>query len=117
MTRHCLNVGPPDLDPLSKVMPIDPGTGIAIFGATVGNAQTIQRILGPTADYIGEGIKTWTELRVNNVRRIIDSAERKLGENSRLTRSVPGLKRRHAELGECTKKLRSMSQSTEGSSL
>ena len=70
-------------------MPIDMGTGLAILGGAAGSAQVIQRILGPTADYIGEGIKGWTEMRVQNVRRIFDSAERKLGNKIDEQGSVP----------------------------
>jgi len=46
---------------------MDIGTGLSI----VGSARLLERLLGPTADYIGEGIKGWTEKRVANVDRIL----------------------------------------------
>ena len=70
-------------------MPIDPGTGLVILGGAVGGAQLIQRLLGPTADYLGEGIKSWTEVRIHNTQRIFASAERKLGERIDEEGSVP----------------------------
>jgi len=33
------------------------GTGLALLGS----AHLVVKLLGPTADYIGSGIKTWTE--------------------------------------------------------
>ena len=52
------------------------GTGLALFGA----AKMLEKLLGPTSDYIGEGIKNWTENRINNVKRIFSVAERTLGD-------------------------------------
>jgi len=54
---------------------MDIGTGIALLGG----AGLVKKLLGPTAEYIGEGIKTWTEKRVRNVNNIIEIALRKLG--------------------------------------
>ena len=36
------------------------GTGLSILGAALGGKDTIQKILGPTAEYVGEQIKEWT---------------------------------------------------------
>ena len=55
---------------------MDPETGLIVFGAA---AMVAKKILGPTAEYIGEGLQKWTEHRVHNVRRIFDNAARKLG--------------------------------------
>lgn len=46
------------------------GTGLALFGA----AKLIEKLLGPTADYIGKGIRTWAEKCVNNIREIFSVA-------------------------------------------
>jgi hypothetical protein len=54
---------------------LDGETALVLFGS----AQVAARVLGPTADYIGEGIRAWTEHRVENVRRIFSKARRKLG--------------------------------------
>jgi hypothetical protein len=55
---------------------MDIGTGLAVFGA----ARLVEKLLGPTAAYIGEGLKDWTEVRVSNVRNIFSKAIRKLGD-------------------------------------
>lgn len=52
---------------------------IAVLG---GSAALATRILGPTADYIGHGLKDWTERRAANVGRIFEKAGRKLGPDA-----------------------------------
>lgn len=37
-------------------------------------------MLGPTADYVGDELQQWTEQRVENLRRIFEAAEHKLGD-------------------------------------
>lgn len=64
---------------------MDPATAIALFGS----AQLAVKVLGPTADYLGEGIKDWTELRVQNVRRIFEKAESRIGVNADPGQPVP----------------------------
>src|SRR5262245_36922667 len=54
---------------------MDIGTGLSI----VGSAKLLEKLLGPTAEYIGEGVKSWTERRVANVDRILHKAATKLG--------------------------------------
>lgn len=39
------------------------------------------KVLGPTADYVGDELQQWTELRVRNLQRIFEAAERKLGDD------------------------------------
>jgi hypothetical protein len=58
---------------------VEPGTGLTILGTAVGGAKLIEKMLGPTADYVGIGIKNWTEQRVQNVGRIFRKAAQKLG--------------------------------------
>jgi hypothetical protein len=55
---------------------VDIGTGIAILGPSV----LTLKLLGPTADYIGDGVKSWAQRRVANVQRIFDAAEHKVDE-------------------------------------
>ena len=64
---------------------MDLGTGLALLGTK----DLVSKILGPTAEYIGEGIKTWTEKRVNNVRRIFANAAKKLGDRIDSDGQVP----------------------------
>jgi hypothetical protein len=54
---------------------VDPGTGLAVASS----APLMLKILGPTSDYLGNGLQGWTARRVENVQRIFDSAARKLG--------------------------------------
>lgn len=56
---------------------MDLGTGLAILGGK----DLIQKVLGPTADYIGTGLKEFTEKRANNIKSIFENAEKKLENN------------------------------------
>jgi hypothetical protein len=58
---------------------MDTGTALTVLGSAIGGAKVVEKLLGPTADYIGEGIKNWTEKRVHNVSRIFQIAAEKLG--------------------------------------
>ncbi|MCG1034768.1 hypothetical protein [Polaribacter sargassicola] len=58
---------------------IDSGTGLTILGSAIGGAKVLEKILGPTADYVGNQIKEWTEKKVNNTSNIFHNAEKKLG--------------------------------------
>lgn len=49
---------------------MDIGTGLALFGT----AKLVERLLGPTADYIGEGIGRCTEKQIENLRLIFAKA-------------------------------------------
>lgn len=68
---------------------MDVGTGLTILGTSLGSAKLVEKLLGPTADYVGEGIKHWTEKRVNNVNRIFEIATKKLGGRIEEPGAVP----------------------------
>lgn len=68
---------------------VDPGTGLTILGGAIGSAKLLEKMLGPTADYIGEGVKTWTEKRVENVKRIFQIGVDRLGEKIEQPGSIP----------------------------
>lgn len=68
---------------------IDPGTGIAILGSAIGGAKVVEKILGPSAGYLGDQLKLWTEKAHNNVSRIFKSAEEKLGDEINQPGAVP----------------------------
>ena len=53
--------------------------GVGAIAAYLGK-DGIQRILGPTADYLGGELKEFTKKRIENVAKIFSNAERKLGE-------------------------------------
>jgi hypothetical protein len=69
--------------------PIDPGTGLTILGGAIGGTKLIEKILGPTAEYIGGGLQNWTQKRVENVGRIFQKAHQKLGERIDQPGTVP----------------------------
>ena len=46
------------------------------------------KILGPTADYLGEGLREWTDRGTRNVHRVFAKAERKLGPEALETEGV-----------------------------
>jgi len=68
---------------------MEPGTGLAILGTTLGGAKLVEKMLGPTAEYIGTGIQSWTEQRVKNVSRIFSNAQEKLGDKIEEPGSIP----------------------------
>jgi len=64
---------------------MDAGTGLALFGT----AKLVEKLLGPTAEYIGSGINIWAKKRVTNVRLIVNKAVLKLGPKMDLPGAVP----------------------------
>lgn len=64
---------------------MDIGTGLALFGS----AKLVEKLLGPTSEYLGEGIKDFAQKRVQNVKKIFLSAEKKLGEKINEPGRVP----------------------------
>jgi len=53
---------------------IDPGTGLTILGTAIGSAKLAEKVLGPTADLAGTGLKEWTERRIATVKKIFERA-------------------------------------------
>lgn len=68
---------------------MDPGTGLAIFGSALGGAKLLEKILGPTADYLGEGLNSLAEKAVNNCTRIFVKAKENLGDRIEQNGAVP----------------------------
>ena len=68
---------------------IDSGTGLTILGGAIGSVKVIEKILGPTADYIGGQLKEWTEKKVKNTANIFKNAEKKLGDKINQEGKVP----------------------------
>lgn len=52
------------------------GSGLALLGS----AKVIEKLLGPTADYIGTGLKDWAARSLRNLRSIFDRASELLGD-------------------------------------
>lgn len=68
---------------------MEPATGLTILATAVGSAKLVEKLLGPTADYVGGGVKDWTERRVSNLGRVFRSATDRLGERIDEPGSVP----------------------------
>lgn len=68
---------------------MDPGTGLTVLGSAIGGAKLVEKLLGPTADYVGVGLRNWAEKRVTNVGRIFEKAADKLGGKIDDPGSVP----------------------------
>lgn len=56
----------------------DIGTALTVLGAAIGTKDLIVKVLGPTADYLGEGLKGWAQRRTENLGRTFAAAARKL---------------------------------------
>ena len=65
---------------------MDLGTGIM---AGLASAKVLEKILGPTAEYIGEGAKNFTEKRVENLNNVFRAAAKRLGSRVETTGAVP----------------------------
>jgi hypothetical protein len=74
---------------------MDPVTGLAAAAAAVGVAgastsrEVVLKILGPTADYLGDELLQWAQHRRENVGRIINNAEERLGDRINEEGRVP----------------------------
>jgi len=56
---------------------MDIGTGLAIFGS----AELAVKVLGPTAEYLGKGIQSFTEKRVANINSILKKAATRIDKS------------------------------------
>ena len=68
---------------------MDAGTGLTVLGTVLGSKELVVKILGPTADYLGSGLRDWTERKVSNVGRVFESAHRRLGAKIDTPGTVP----------------------------
>ncbi len=62
--------------------------GIGAIAAYLGK-DGLQKLLGPTADYLGGELQEFTEKRIENIGKIFSNAEKKLGENIDTSGHVP----------------------------
>lgn len=62
---------------------------VTAAGSYFGLKDLVPRVLGPTADYLGEGLKGLTEKGVHNLQRVFRSAERQLGPRINSDGQVP----------------------------
>jgi hypothetical protein len=65
---------------------VDTGTGLSLLAPSA----FLLKILGPTADYLGNEVQQWTARRVENVNRVFEKAGEKIGpEGLETPGSVP----------------------------
>lgn len=62
--------------------------GIGAIAAYLGK-DGLQKLLGPTADYLGGELQEFTKKRIENVGKIFNKAEQRLGENINNPGQVP----------------------------
>jgi hypothetical protein len=72
-----------------KELKMDLGTGLTVLGTALGGKDIIVKMLGPTAEYIGEGLKNFAEKRVQNVKNIFQNASKKLGDKIETDGTIP----------------------------
>jgi len=68
---------------------LEPATGLTILGGAIGSAKIIEKLLGPTADYLGGEIRNYTEKGLNNLGRVFSHAASTLGEKIEAPGQVP----------------------------
>lgn len=62
--------------------------GIGAIAAYLGK-DGLQKLLGPTADYIGMGMKDFTQKRIENIGKIFSNASAKLGDKIDVSGAIP----------------------------
>jgi len=60
-------------------MAIDPGIAAIVTAGALASTDTINKLLGPTADYLGELLQGEVQKRAENIGRIFQKAAKKLG--------------------------------------
>ena len=68
---------------------MDMGTGLTMLGAAGLSVNVVEKILGPTADYLGDRLRGWTTKRFETLGKIFQSAKAKLGDRLEIEGSVP----------------------------
>lgn len=58
---------------------MEPATGLTILGGAIGSAKVIEKLLGPTADYLGEEVRNYTKKGLSNLGRVFSHAASTLG--------------------------------------
>jgi hypothetical protein len=68
---------------------MDANSGLAILGTAIGSAKLVEKVLGPTAEYVGAGMRDFAQHRVENVKRIFHKASIFLGDSPPAGQAVP----------------------------
>lgn len=68
---------------------MDLGTGLAVLGGAGLGKDLIIKMLGPTAEYLGGGLKDFTQKRVETIQDIFKNGAKKVGDKIDEKASVP----------------------------
>jgi len=68
---------------------IETGTGLAILGTAIGGKELVVKILGPTAEYLGDELRELAVKKITNIKNIFENAEEKLGDRINHEGKVP----------------------------
>jgi len=68
---------------------MDQNTGLVVLGTAVGSKDLIVKLLGPTAEYLGDELQTFTQKRIENIKRIFKNAEEIAGDDLDEEGSIP----------------------------
>jgi hypothetical protein len=64
-------------------------TALTVLVGAIGSAKVLEKLFGPTADYLGGGLRNYTEKGFQNLRRIFKHAETVLGDEIEEPGQVP----------------------------
>ena len=62
---------------------MDLGTGLTVLGTALGGKDIIVKVLGPTAEYVGDELKAYTSKRIENLGKIFTKASKKIKEEQK----------------------------------
>lgn len=68
---------------------METGTGLLVLGTALGSKDIIVKMLGPTAEYIGDGLKDFTKKRVDTIKDIFKNANKKIGDKINEPGAIP----------------------------
>lgn len=65
------------------------GVGLAALAAAYLGKDGVNKLLGPTAEYFGEGLRNLVEKRISNLNRIFERASQRLGQELEKAGEIP----------------------------
>jgi len=68
---------------------LDSETGLTILGTAIGGAKVVEKLLGPTADYLGGELKEVSKKAATNLSNIFKNFQQKVGEEINKPGAVP----------------------------
>ena len=74
---------------LTRRLIVEPVTTVGLAIATYLAKDGVAKLLGPTADYLGEGIMEFTQRRIENIGKVLSNAYKKVGSQLEKPGQVP----------------------------